>query len=202
MQSRMWKYPDFAFRSSRHFPNGVNEQASEVFRRNFLEKRRRKRLCVSQTPSLARPLQTLLWFHGYAIEGAHLICVHQSKNIAPVSLTCKAPPPSPASSFHPLDVKFAKVWVLRLGKQHSVEARTWTLGVSAPAKKLVSARFKPLRLYLYTDGSVVDRRAWDQKVLGSSPGRSGKRTFFSRVHFLCWFFSLVSVPSPWYRSST
>ena len=32
----------------------------------------------------------------------------------------------------------------------------------------------------------LKRRTRDSKVPGSSPGRSGGRTFFSRVNFLCW----------------
>ena len=31
----------------------------------------------------------------------------------------------------------------------------------------------------------IERRTRDQKVPGSSPGRSGGRIFFSRVNFLC-----------------
>ena len=32
----------------------------------------------------------------------------------------------------------------------------------------------------------LERRTRDRKVPGSSPGRSGGRSFFSRVNFLCW----------------
>ena len=32
----------------------------------------------------------------------------------------------------------------------------------------------------------LERRIRDWKVLGSSPARSGGRSFFSRVNFLCW----------------
>ena len=32
----------------------------------------------------------------------------------------------------------------------------------------------------------LERQTRDQKVPGSSPGRSGRRIFFSRVNFLCW----------------
>ena len=32
----------------------------------------------------------------------------------------------------------------------------------------------------------LERRTRDRKVLGSSPGRSGGRIFFSRVNILCW----------------
>ena len=35
------------------------------------------------------------------------------------------------------------------------------------------------------DSSVVDGRTDDQKVTGSSPGRSGRRIFLSRVSFVC-----------------
>ena len=35
----------------------------------------------------------------------------------------------------------------------------------------------------------------DQKVMGSSPGRSGRKVFFSRVNFLCWLlFGILSTP--------
>ena len=37
------------------------------------------------------------------------------------------------------------------------------------------------------DSSVVEWWAHDRKVLGSSPSRSGRRMFFSRLNFLCWF---------------
>ena len=36
------------------------------------------------------------------------------------------------------------------------------------------------------DSSVVERRTRDRSVAGSSPDRSCRRIFFSRVHFLCW----------------
>ena len=32
----------------------------------------------------------------------------------------------------------------------------------------------------------LEHRTHDRKVPGSSPGRSGGRSFFSRVNFLCW----------------
>ena len=32
----------------------------------------------------------------------------------------------------------------------------------------------------------LERRTRDRKVPGSSPGRSGGRSFFSRANFLCW----------------
>ena len=35
------------------------------------------------------------------------------------------------------------------------------------------------------DNSVLEQQTQDQKVLGLSPGRSGRRIFFSRVNFLC-----------------
>ena len=36
------------------------------------------------------------------------------------------------------------------------------------------------------DSSVAERQTHNQKVLGSSRGRSGQRIFFSRVNYLCW----------------
>ena len=33
---------------------------------------------------------------------------------------------------------------------------------------------------------ILERRTHDWKVMGSNPGRSGRRIFFSRVDFLCW----------------
>ena len=36
----------------------------------------------------------------------------------------------------------------------------------------------------------------DRKVVGSSPGRSGGRIFFSRVNFLCWLLFLYPFPPP------
>ena len=42
----------------------------------------------------------------------------------------------------------------------------------------------------------------DKKVAGSSPWRSGRIIFFSRVNFLCWSTLIsVSVPFPCYHSS-
>ena len=35
------------------------------------------------------------------------------------------------------------------------------------------------------DGSVTERRACDRKFADSNPGRSGGRSFFSSVNFLC-----------------
>ena len=37
------------------------------------------------------------------------------------------------------------------------------------------------------DSSVVEHRTCHGKVVGSSPSRSSRRIFFSRVNFLCWF---------------
>ena len=35
------------------------------------------------------------------------------------------------------------------------------------------------------DRLLVERRAHDQKVVSSNPGRSGRRIFFSTINFLC-----------------
>ena len=43
---------------------------------------------------------------------------------------------------------------------------------------------------------VLECRTRDRKVPGSSPGRSGGRTFFSSVHFLCWLISQWHVNDP------
>ena len=37
------------------------------------------------------------------------------------------------------------------------------------------------------DGPAIKRRTRDRKVVGSSPGRTGGRIFFSRFNILCWF---------------
>ena len=44
------------------------------------------------------------------------------------------------------------------------------------------------------DCSGLQRRTRDRKVSGSSPGRIGRRIFFSIVNFLCWL--LYRYPSP------
>ena len=49
----------------------------------------------------------------------------------------------------------------------------------------------------------LERRTRDRKVAGSNPCRRGRGIFLSRVDFLCWLILIsVSVPPPYYRSST
>ena len=56
-----------------------------------------------------------------------------------------------------------------------------------------------LKQYLHWRGAGIacwlERRTRDRKVASSNPGRSGGRSFFSRVNFVCWLlFGVRSTP--------
>ena len=84
-------------------------------------------------------------------------------------------------------LKFAKRWprVLPFCAQQPASVMSQTkLACAAKGKKINWAR----------DGSVVDQWTCDRKVLGSTPGRSSGRIFFSRVNFLCRLFQYLFHP--------
>ena len=43
---------------------------------------------------------------------------------------------------------------------------------------------------------LLERQARDRNVMGSIPSRNGRRTYISRVDFLCWFLSSVCSTRP------
>ena len=97
-------------------------------------------------------------------------------------------------------------WVYSLNSNSSVSLRCEGKQFLSPCptSKATSLKhsFHPVSFY---PGSRIaqwlERQTHDWKVAGSNPCRSGGRTFFSGVNFLCWLI-LVSTSPPCYCSST